>query len=90
MSPPVPRSISEATQRDAVNVAKSSKSEVPAVSKVLNLAEAAALVRCPARTSPMSSTARFPGFRACQLCALAAVSFFGVNHSNCGFRKLNR
>jgi hypothetical protein len=46
MSPPVPRSISEAAQRDAVNVAKSSKSQVPTVSTVLNLAEAAALVRC--------------------------------------------
>ncbi len=44
MSPP--RSISEATRRDAVNLANSGKAAAPAASNVLNLAEAAALVRC--------------------------------------------
>lgn len=44
MSPP--RSISESTRRDAVNLANSGKAGAPAASNVLNLAEAAALVRC--------------------------------------------
>lgn len=90
MSASIPQPIEDAFRRDAPDLVRTGQPDGAVLSMVLNLAEAAALIRCSRAPSQISSTARFVEFRGCQLCALGAGCCFGVSPLNSGFSRSNQ